>query len=275
LLSDDLTGGPAVATTGTGLSSCHVLYRRAVVAPLGDCSMSKIFDAYRKRMGETPDFVAEVRRAGTVALYPAPTARQLKDFNRLANRILGLGSRGRGNVLAFASSASGEGASFVSYSTAVHLAEAFGQQVVWLDGNFLSPQTRLPADGLTFATLLQQPGAARELQAATNPLLIAAGSDLQRYKGLLAGPNYIELLRLLGERYDFVFVDLPPILESPDATLMAAGTSGCLLVIEQRHLKRELIQHGLDHMQNKGVRVLGSVINRRTYDLPKVIYERL
>lgn len=56
---------------------------------------------------------------------------------------------------------------------------------------------------------------------------------------------------------------------------MAAGADGFLLVIEQKYLKVEVINHGIQGLRDKGVHLLGTVINRRTYDLPKVIYDRL
>ena len=56
---------------------------------------------------------------------------------------------------------------------------------------------------------------------------------------------------------------------------MAAGADGLLLVIEQKYLKREIVEHGLRILQDKGVQVLGTVINRRQYLLPKIIYDRL
>jgi len=48
-----------------------------------------------------------------------------------------------------------------------------------------------------------------------------------------------------------------------------------MLVIRQRFLKREVVGHGIDSLRAKSVNVMGAVINRRTFDLPKVIYDRL
>lgn len=238
--------------------------------------MSKIFDAYRKQMGESPDLVVEIAKAGSLSLYPGPQGRQRDEFNALANRLLGLRVPNRGMILAFSSSAADEGASFVSYNTAVFLASVFGQRVAWIDGNFLSPQAKLQGrEGDTLSSLLQEPERALELVAAENPLLVPGGHNLQRVKGLIASKNYPELLQYFSRRFDFTLLDLPPILETTDTALMASATDGYLLVIEQKYLKREVIQHGVTALKNKGVQILGTVINRRSFELPKVIYERL
>jgi Mrp family chromosome partitioning ATPase len=238
--------------------------------------MSKIFDAYKKKAGEGLDLSLELSRSGAIALYPQPVGPQQDDFNRLANRLLDLRGGSRGTVLGFASSASGEGNSFVSYNAALYLASNYNQKVVWIDGNFLSPQAQLrEKSGPTFSSLLQDPSVAGTLVAESNPHLIGSGSNLIGVKGLFADGKYQQLLANLANRFDFVILDLPPVLANADSSLMAAACDGMLLVIEQKFLKWEIIEHGIEDLKDKGVQVLGSVINRREFALPKVIYDRL
>ena len=238
--------------------------------------MSKIFDAYKKKAGDGLDLTLELSRSGSVALYPQPLGSQQDDFNRLANRLLDLRSGTRGTVIGIASSASGEGSSFVSYNAALYLASNYHQKVVWIDGNFLSPQAQLrDQSGPTFSSLLQDPSAVGNLVVDSNPHLVGAGSNLIGVKGLFADGKYRQMLMALANRFDFVIVDLPPVLANADSSLMAAGCDGMLLVIEQKFLKWEIIEHGIEDLREKGVQVLGSVINRREFALPKAIYDRL
>ena len=238
--------------------------------------MSKIYEAYRKRVGDAPDLSLEIGRAGTVALYPMPDATQQGEFNQLANRLLSLKRDDRGAVLAFASTASGEGASFVSYNTALMLATVYHQKVCWIDANFQSPQKQLlHVDGPSLATLLQNPDKLADLRPAGNPLLVPGGINMTAARGLFADQKCHDLMRALSGRFDFTVIDLPPVLSTTDTALMAAATDGLTLVIEQRFLKREIITHGMEDLRAKSVRVLGAVINKRSYDLPKVIYDRL
>jgi Mrp family chromosome partitioning ATPase len=238
--------------------------------------VSKIFDAYRKKVGDLSNLSLEIGKAGSISLYPSPEGSQMDDFNKLANRLLGLRLENRGAVLAFGSSATGEGASFVSYNTALYLATVYHQKVAWIDANFMSPQKKLLGQNRnTFSSLLREPEKVDDLIASDNPILIPGGGNLQEARGLLADRNYGDLLRNFSRRFDFVILDLPPVLNSTDTALMAAGADGFLLVIEQKFLKVEVIEHGIQGLRDKGVHMLGTVINRRTYELPKVIYDRL
>jgi succinoglycan biosynthesis transport protein ExoP len=238
--------------------------------------MSKIFDAYRKQAASRPDVQAQIGRVGTIQLYPPPGPQQQADFARLATQLLALRRQDRGTVLAVASSVAGEGASFVSYNVAMVLAAEYGQRVCWVDANYKAPQTKLwGAHGPTFADLLGAPSRVADLEGGINPTLVPAGRDLPYAKNVLASRAYADLLAGLAGRFDIILLDIPPMLASMDTALMAAGTDGFLLVIEQKHLKWEVIEHGLEALRDKGVHTLGAVINRRSFALPKIIYDRL
>lgn len=238
--------------------------------------MSKIFDAYRLKSATPTDPAEQVRQAGAPELFPAPRERQRADFSQLAQRTLALQTGPGGAVIHMASTTSGEGASFVSFNLAMTLAQVYAKKVAWIDANFLSPQRTLAGPGrVTFASMLQDPGCVASLPAGTNPFLIPGGEGLKRATGLVAAANYADVLAGLSARFDFVIVDLPPVLDSPETGIMAADGSGLLLVIEQDFLKWEIIEHGVESLRNNGVHVLGTVINRRRFALPKVIYDRL
>ena len=238
--------------------------------------MSKIYEAYRKRVGDDPDLTIELGRVGTVALYPMPDATQQAEFSQLANRMLDMKREDRGAVIAFASTAPGEGASFVSYNAALMLATVYNQKVCWIDANFQSPQKMLVhTDGPTLATLLQNPERLSDLRQSGNPVLVPGGLNLSTVRGLFADQKCLDLMRGLSTRFDFAIIDLPPVLSSTDSALLASASDGLALVIEQRYLKREVINHGMEALHAKSVRVLGAVINKRSFDLPKVIYDRL
>ena len=87
--------------------------------------------------------------------------------------------------------------------------------------------------------LLQDPEQVENLIVGENPFLFAAGSNLVGSKGLLADDRYRDMLDRLARRFDFVIIDLPPVMETRDTALMASGTDGLLLVIEQKYLKHQ------------------------------------
>ena len=238
--------------------------------------MSKILKAYKKQLASGSHPHSQAGAIGFKPLFPAPKAAQQNDFNQLANRILGLRTGHQALTIGFTATTSGEGTSFVSFNTAVNLAQVYNQKVVWIDCNFMSPVDELNHDhGLKFSSILENHNLVSELEPQGYPFLIGGGADLQTKKGLFAGPGYKKALTELGLKFDFIILDLPPVLQVSDTALIALGCDGALLVIEQKYLKWEVVNHGVDVLQDKGVQVLGSVINRREFVLPKAIYDRL
>ncbi len=238
--------------------------------------MSKISEAYRRQNGGAIDLGAYLRRAGTITLFPPVNASQSLEFNKLVNRLLSLRRGDRGAVFAFASSAPGEGTSFVSYHVACILAEAYEQKVAWVEGNFLTPQRKLIGTDLSdFGRLLQDPRRVGDLPQYPSPLLIPAGPNLSSARGHFADENYPAAIAAMGSRFDFTILDLPPILKTTDTALMALKSDGLVVVIEQKFLKWEVIKEGIRSLEETGVPVLGAVINQRRFDLPKALYDRL
>jgi protein-tyrosine kinase len=251
--------------------------------------MSKIFDAYKKSLDAPPsvddappsvereqtEFKAKLTPPGP-PLFPALGTIQMGEMDKLASRLLPIKGVDKGVVLGFASSTSGEGASFVSFHAAMVLAQTYGQKVIWIDANFLSPQESLINDSnLSLGDLLYDPSLASTLGHRNNPLVIPAGRNLLGRRGLFASDSYRNLLDILSRQFDYTILDFPAILKTTDTALMAAETDGLLLVVEQKYLKREVINYGVQGLIEKGVQVLGTVLNKRKFELPKTIYNRL
>ncbi len=181
----------------------------------------------------------------------------------------------KGIAIAMASSSPGEGSSFVSYNLATFLGLVYDQKVAWIDGNILSPQEKLKdQDGVTFSDLLEDPNLASKLPNESSQItLVPSGPKLAKSRALFAGNNYTVLLDSLASCFDFVIIDLPPILKSQDAALVAQKTDGMLLVVAHRKLKREIIDSGIRSLRAVGVNILGAVLNRREFDLPGFLHK--
>lgn len=64
-------------------------------------------------------------------------------------------------------------------------------------------------------------------------------------------------------------------LESVESAWLGRSCDGLVLVVEARRLKAEIVGHGLRTLREQNVNVLGTVLNKRRFDLPKVVYERV
>jgi len=237
--------------------------------------MSKIYQAFQKQGADLPEIAERLKQTGLLRLYPPPHESQQEEFAKLSLRLLSIKKDHEGSAIAVASSASGEGSSFVSFNLATVLGLVYEQKVAWIDGNFRSPQKMLmDHKGPTFADILRDPRLAADLPCESSRVtLVPGGTDLRIVRALFTDRNYADLLSSLTSRFDFVIIDLPPVLESQDTALMAKKTDGVLLVVAHRRLKYESIRSGVQSLQEVGVNMLGAVMNRRQFDLPGFLHK--
>lgn len=79
----------------------------------------------------------------------------------------------------------------------------------------------------------------------------------------------------LGEVADLIILDSPPVLTSPLAQALAPTVHGVVLLIEAERTRGHVAQAARDALAGAGANLLGVVLNKRRYHVPKAIYDRL
>ncbi len=241
----------------------------------GAKQMSKILTAMQKASPKGVDIGQRLQSLDRGNLYPPPPLEQAKEFEQLANSLINLRDGIGGKTIVFASTYSGEGSSYVSYNCARYLTLMLDRKVAWIDGNFRNPHQKLKNLDLKLYDLLVAPESLPDLEAGPEVVVIGNGKNPRKVVDLLTGPNYRRLLDKLQENMYFTIIDAAPIMESVDIAHLAQETMGLVLVVESQRLKYEVVQHGLEKVRSQGVEVLGTVLNKREFQLPEFLYKRL
>lgn len=84
-----------------------------------------------------------------------------------------------------------------------------------------------------------------------------------------------EFLAITSGSYDYIVVDGSSTYESSDITQVGALCDGAILVAACEHTKLEVVQSAANKIRNAGLEVLGVVLNRRRFYIPKVVYQWL
>ena len=99
-------------------------------------------------------------------------------------------------------------------------------------------------------------------QDSGNLGLLPAGQTLANPAELLNGPGMEEVLGSLRKRFEYVLVDSPPVLLTPDTLRVASLLDGVLFVVQAERTPRRLVDRALRQMERGSVKVLGLVLNR-------------
>lgn len=95
-----------------------------------------------------------------------------------------------------------------------------------------------------------------------NLSVILAGHYAPNPAEMLGDEQFSTLLRMESQRYDYVFVDTPPLGQVIDAALVGQYCDGAILILESGAASRQAAQRVKEQIEKSGCRILGAVLNR-------------
>lgn len=165
------------------------------------------------------------------------------------------------------SPSAGEGKTVTAANLAVTFAHQ-GRRVLLVDADLRRPRIHeifhvSRADGLGDVLTGALPAERAIHGTAIKGLsLLPAGNQPQvSAADLLAGDAFRRILQEIGDRFDVVVVDSPPVLLTADAPILATQVDGVLLVVRAGQTERETGQYALYQLASVGAQILGAVLN--------------
>lgn len=91
--------------------------------------------------------------------------------------------------------------------------------------------------------------------------ILTCGRVASNPPDLLAAPQMSKILEEARKEYDMVLIDMPPMLHTTDATILASKVDGVLLVYHIGSVVRGALQRVKSNIESVGGKVLGVVLN--------------
>jgi Mrp family chromosome partitioning ATPase len=79
----------------------------------------------------------------------------------------------------------------------------------------------------------------------------------------------------LRAEFEYVLIDAPPVNLYADAALLGRLTDGVVLVVQANSTHREVAKKAKESLESARLRVLGAVLNKRTFPIPEFWYRKL
>ena len=171
-----------------------------------------------------------------------------------------------GKIVGVCSSCPQEGKSTTAINLAFSLAEA-GNKVLLIDGDMRRPSV------FTTAGLEMEPGLSEVLSSKATPevhkgvlhgnLSILTSGYIPPNPSELIGSNKMNtLLQEFKSEYDYIIVDLPPVLAVSDPVAVSKYLEGMILVVRHAKTRRRDVVESIRQLEYAGVKILGFVYNR-------------
>ena len=96
--------------------------------------------------------------------------------------------------------------------------------------------------------------------------LITAGTVPPNPLELILSPRFKELIEQLGERFDIIVIDTPPVKLVSDAVIVSGITTATIYVSKADSTPFRMAQKGLDDLRRGNARLVGVVLNRLDFE---------
>ena len=209
-----------------------------------------------------------------------------ESFRTTLTSILFSGHNGeRPRVLVLTSASPKEGKTTVVCNLAIALAE-INHRVLVIDADLRRPRmhnvfgVKNDNNGLSELLLKQEPLDEAVLSAAVRPthipnlFVMPAGRSRFNAASLLHSERLPELLRALRQRFDTVMIDTPPMVNIPDARVLARFADGVILILRSAHTTRDAALLAKQRFLDDGIPVMGTILNNWNPDTPGYGYYR-
>lgn len=194
--------------------------------------------------------------------------------------------------LQFFSSIRSEGTSTIASHFAVLVAQshfhrrnragkAEKARVLLIDANFRNPGVHRffgISNELGLSNLLHEEDEFSDVITSISDMqldILPTGSQIQNPTKLLKGESLKKLMSRLNAIYSWIIIDSAPIVPFSDAFTFTDYVDGAVWVVEAGQTRREVAESARRKIELAGIKVLGVVLSKRQYHIPRIIYNRL
>ena len=171
---------------------------------------------------------------------------------------------GRGLVVAFTSAHPRAGVSHIANALAAALTQGGDDHTMLLNGRYMSAED----SGSAGTAQLYGGGASANLWQTHR-----ADGSRDSWHGIQTRlAIYLENLR---REYRYILIDCPSLREAEHAVVLAPLVDGVVLVVEANRTQKEQFLYADRAIENAGGRILGHVLNKRTYAIPDWLHRKM
>lgn len=181
----------------------------------------------------------------------------------------------------FASPSNGDGSSEVAIQYAYSIASDSQWKVLLVDAKLSNPNfvKRFDIDpamkGLT--DLIKDGGIATVFKKAdhNNVYILPIGTHPNSTSNILRRAQFDNFMESAGLHFDYIIIDGPPILKSPVCRVIGPKVDGVIMVLDAGKTRHQVALRAKQELEFCHAKILGVILNKRKYHIPKWIYDRL
>jgi len=200
-------------------------------------------------------------------VFLQPESNEAEAFRTIRTAVFFRAPKDRAKTVLITSPGAGEGKSTIVSNLAIAMACA-GQKTLIVDADFRRPTQHLIFEvdhekrclsnvfaGKTQLAEAIQPTGVKNLRILTCGPAIASPAEV------LNSQQFAHLLQRLGQVYDRILIDTPPVMAVTDAQIVGTLCDASVLVLRADRSTRKAAERARDALRNVGAHLLGVVFN--------------
>jgi protein-tyrosine kinase len=203
-----------------------------------------------------------------------------EEVTKLVHRVFLLPGEGPRQVI-FTGTELGNGCTWICAHAGEILASQVSKSVCVVDCNLSFPSLHQEFGseniyGLANSLLGEGPirQFARQL-SRKNLWLVSSGASGENAQELLTSDRMRMRISELRAQFDYVLMDVAPLNNCNHSMVLGGLSDGVVLVLKANSSRRDSTREAIQQFQAANVRVLGAVLNQRSFPIPERIYKRL
>ncbi len=203
-------------------------------------------------------------RVGRIIIGDNVSKAYSEGYNRLKDNVLYMNADGKTKVFQIESSIAAEGKTTVTGNLAVSLGIT-EKKVVVVDLDFHRPRThRLfgVSKELGIAEYFLGNAELNDIIKHTdykNVDIITRGAEIYNASLVLVSDKFKSLIKDLRKKYDYVFLDCPPVLQISDYIHISKVADGVLFMVAYGSTTKRQVAEAIKELKKNGANILGTV----------------
>jgi capsular exopolysaccharide synthesis family protein len=252
--------------------------------------MSEIYEALKKaereKEGQTERLSAPMtgvgQRSDRAGREPSSMSSvPAEEYQKMHSALRSIGTEREIKTILVLASVHGEGTSSVCSQFARSMVQSDEGKILLVDANLRTPGLHqifgLERDGGLVEMLEGKIPAGQAIRetAQAGLFVVTAGAPTEDAPRLLGSSRLKTMLAQWRKEYSLVIFDSSPALAYADAVVLGRLFDGVILVVQAGKTRWEVIRRAREILKNAKAEILGVVLNRRQYVIPRRVYRRL
>ena len=248
-------------------------------------ALKKVRDERIARIQKKPKIQYVVRKAKDtnidehVVAYHDPSSPVGEQYKILRTNIQSLEQQKGYKTFAITSAIHGEGKTITSINLSMTMAQDMNSKSVLLIDADMRKGSVSKYLGIKRSPGLSEvlSGQANEDETFISPemdnlTIMLSGKVPRNPSELLNSRKMEQLITSLRTRFDYIFIDAPPIMPLADACIISPLADGVMLVIQGGRTQRDTVRHVENRLRQARAKIIGYIMTSIEYHIPHYLY---